>query len=590
MATEKKWAHASAPTRITARVLFTSLIGASVFAVPQSPQALQISSPANGSTVNPGQTLSVTVTSPAGTVFQMISLIGPDPIGFNTLATSAPAQFSIAIPADADCRFYTLTADGLTQSGQHATSAPIQIDLERADVPMQISASDSGLVLESLGEQVHLVVFASFSDGSTINVTRSSLVSYGSSNTSVAAVDASGTVTGAAPGSASITATYAISGQSRQVSIPVNVSPPKLAVSPASLTFGSQSVGTSSPAQQLTLSNVSPDNLSVLALTASGDFSETDNCIASSPLGASSTCTANVTFSPTAAGARAGTLNIANSANIIPISIPLSGTGTTAPAITGLSPSSGAVGSSVTITGVNFGASQGTSTVTFNGTATGPTSWSATSIVTPVPSGATTGNVVVTVSGVASNGVSFTVVVNRPVAYVQGNSATLWNTTNTVMTLPYTGAQTIAAASPNANVVKVTFATAPGNPEIKAAEYSGLDTVNPLDVSVANQGYIADRGYTCIDPNTCPGDLSTSGPVTTTNANDLLVGANTVDYVVGEFTIGPGAGFTSRITTANGDILEDKLVSATGSYAATAPLFQDGEFIMQMVALRAATH
>src|SRR6267143_1909882 len=94
----------------------TTAVGASLAQQP----ALQISSPATGSIVNPGQTLSVTVTSPAGLAFQMISVIGRDPIGFNTLATSAPAQFSIAIPPDADCRIYTLTADGVTQSGQSA--------------------------------------------------------------------------------------------------------------------------------------------------------------------------------------------------------------------------------------------------------------------------------------------------------------------------------------------------------------------------------------------------------------------------------------------------------------------------------------
>jgi len=230
-------------------------------------------------------------------------------------------------------------------------------------------------------------------------------------------------------------------------------------------------------------------------------------------------------------------------------------------------------------------------------------------------------------------------VVNRPVAYVQGNAATQWTTQNTVMTLPYTAAQSagnlnlvvvsqgagiyggpnatvssirdtrgnvyllaagptvrasvgmqaiyyaknIAAAAPSANVVTVTFAAPAYYPEIRAAEYSGLDTVNPLDVSVANQG------NACLD--SCPGgQASTSGPVTTTNANDLLVGANTVDYVVGESTTGPGAGFTSRIMPSTGDILEDKVVSATGSYSATAALYQTGEYIMQMVAFRAATH
>lgn len=210
---------------------------------PQGKPVLQITSPPSGVVVNPGQTLTVTVTSPAGLAFQMIAVIGPDPIGFNTLASSVPAQFSIAIPSDADCRLYTLTADGLTQSGQHVTSASIQIDVERPDFPVSLSASDSGLALESQGEQVHLAVLADFADGSTVDVTHSTLLSYASSNPAVATVDASGTVTVVAAGNAFVTAKYTILGQSLQISIPVNVSHPKLTVSPAS---SSQSVGTSS--------------------------------------------------------------------------------------------------------------------------------------------------------------------------------------------------------------------------------------------------------------------------------------------------------------------------------------------------------
>jgi hypothetical protein len=146
-------------------------------------------------------------------------------------------------------------------------------------------------------------------------------------------------------------------------------------------------------------------------------------------------------------------------------------------------------------------------------------------------------------------------------------------------------AKNIAAAAPNANVVTVTFASAADYPRIRIVEYSGLDTANPLDASVSNQG----------TPTPLPPDyiiwMSSSGSVTTTNANDLLVGANSVDYT-STWTSGPGTGYTSRITSDGsvGDILEDELVHAAGSYSATAPLAWEADFIMQMVAFRAATH
>jgi nitrogen fixation protein FixH len=39
------------------------------------------------------------------------------------------------------------------------------------------------------------------------------------------------------------------------------------------------------------------------------------------------------------------------------------------------------------------------------------------------------------------------------------------------------------------------------------------------------------------------------------------------------------------LTTPEGDIAEDRMVTATGSYSATAPL-SSGQWIMQMVAFR----
>ena len=77
---------------------------------------------------------------------------------------------------------------------------------------------------------------------------------------------------------------------------------------------------------------------------------------------------------------------------------------------------------------------------------------------------------------------------------------------------------------------------------------------------------------------------SNSGVVTTTFANDLLLGANLVQT----HTTGAGASFTNRmITNPDGDILEDRIVTAVGNYSAAAPL-QSAQWIMQMVTFRAA--
>ena len=406
--------------RVRISLLGSALIGVFLIAsssFAQQAPSLQISSPASGSVATPGQTLSISVTSPNGTAFSQVAVIGPDPIGFSVLATSVPAQFSIAIPADANCRIYNLTADGITTSGQGATSLPIQIDVERADLPTSLTTPVSDIVLETIGEQRSFMTIAGFSDGTTIDVSESTLMSYTSTNNAVANVDATGLVTAVGAGSAAISASYTLAGKGIQLTVPVQVLIQKLTISQNSLTFPAQALGTTSTPQPVTLTNSSLGAVKILSLSATGDFSETDNCVASSPLPVNGSCTANVSFSPTTGGTQVGKLSVANGANIVPISISLTGTGTgtaLTPAITTVSPSSGAVGTPVTITGTNFAATQGTSAVTFNSTPAIPTSWNSTSMVVPVPSGATTGNVVVTVGGVASNGISFTVTAPAP--------------------------------------------------------------------------------------------------------------------------------------------------------------------------------
>jgi hypothetical protein len=132
-------------------------------------------------------------------------------------------------------------------------------------------------------------------------------------------------------------------------------------------------------------------------------------------------------------------------------------------------------------------------------------------------------------------------------------------------------AKNISPAAAAANTVTVTFSVAAAFADIRIAEYSGLDTVNPLDGSFGAQGSTT--------------SISDSGPVTTTSANDLLVGANLVQST----TTGAGAGYTNRTITQDGDILEDRIVTVTGSYNATAALDRVQPWIMQIVAFRTAS-
>jgi len=94
---------------------------------------------------------------------------------------------------------------------------------------------------------------------------------------------------------------------------------------PDALSFGNQVVGTTSVAQTLTLTNTGTTALKVNSIAAAPNFSQTNTCGASLPVGAS--CTISVTFKPTGEGPLAGAVTVTGSAVGSPFTIPLSGTG-----------------------------------------------------------------------------------------------------------------------------------------------------------------------------------------------------------------------------------------------------------------------
>jgi len=132
-------------------------------------------------------------------------------------------------------------------------------------------------------------------------------------------------------------------------------------------------------------------------------------------------------------------------------------------------------------------------------------------------------------------------------------------------------AKNVVAAPANANTVTVHFSVAANYADVRILSYSGLDRANPLDVAAGASG---NSGTT------------DSGLVTTTSSNELLVAGNTIWST----TAGPGPGFVSRmITSPDGDIAEDRVVTSAGSYRATAPLAGTGPWVMQVATFRAAS-
>ena len=130
-------------------------------------------------------------------------------------------------------------------------------------------------------------------------------------------------------------------------------------------------------------------------------------------------------------------------------------------------------------------------------------------------------------------------------------------------------ASNIKAAAAGTNTVTVTFNTSTPFVDIRALEYSGLDPVNPFDVGASASG---------------SGTSANSGTVTTTAASELIFGAG---MTTGGFSAA-GTNFTNRIiTTPDLDIAEDRFVTTTGSYSATASL-RLCRWVMQVATFKAA--
>jgi IPT/TIG domain len=287
--------------------------------------------------------------------------------------------------------------------------------------------------------------------------------------------------------------------------------------------------------------------------------------------------------------------------------------------VNGISPSSGTASgaTSVKITGTGFLSG---ATVTFGGVAgTNVTVANSTTITATTPSHtAATVNVVVAnsnrQSGTLTNGFTYTGSTSAAVKFVQVNYMT--STSASFLTTPYLSQQTAGnlnvvavmwgdtaravssvtdskgnsyalAAGPNkatgltsaiyyakniasgSNMVTVTFNGTAAYPNVNVLEYSGLDTGNPLDASAAAMG---------------SGTTANSGTATTSSANELIVGAGNPSS---GFTAA-GSGFSSRTINGFGGISEDRVVSSTGSYNATAAL-TSGTWVMQMAAFRAGS-
>jgi Pro-kumamolisin, activation domain/Abnormal spindle-like microcephaly-assoc'd, ASPM-SPD-2-Hydin len=168
---------------------------------------------------------------------------------------------------------------------------------------------------------------------SSITVTGANTVTFAQTNNCPASLAASATCTvevtidptGTGARSASITIADSVGTQN--VALTGTGVAAALSITPTSLAFGNQTVGVKSAAKAITLKNTTTKAITISGIKVTGantvSFAQTNNCPGS--LGASATCTIEVTLDPTGTGARSADVTV--TASTATTNVPLTGTG-----------------------------------------------------------------------------------------------------------------------------------------------------------------------------------------------------------------------------------------------------------------------
>ncbi|HEV2494752.1 MAG TPA: choice-of-anchor D domain-containing protein [Terriglobia bacterium] len=335
---------------------FVSNIGLTPAAVI-SPSSLTFSSQSVGTTSSP-QTVTLSSNGTAPVHFSSIAASG-DFAQTNTCGSGSAAGSTCTIsvtftPTATGTRTGTLTITdnaggspqtvGLTGTGAGGPAASLS--------PASLTFNSQNIGTTSSAQPVSLTNTGSAALTITsIGITGTNAGDFAQTNNCGITVNAGGsctinaTFTPTATGtrSGSVTITDNASGSPQNVALTGTGASPGASLAPSSLTFSSQQVGTTSPAQAVTLTNNGNATLTVTSIgitgANAGDFAQTNNCGTTVNAGAS--CTINATFTPTATGTRAGSVTITDNASDSPQTVALTGTGAAAgaPAVS-LSPSS----------------------------------------------------------------------------------------------------------------------------------------------------------------------------------------------------------------------------------------------------------
>jgi hypothetical protein len=300
--------------------------------------ATSIVSSLNPSSVGQSVTFTATVTAklggtPTGTVS---FLDGNSTLGISPLSSGGTAVFSTSTLAEGthtmtavyngDSSFAGSTSPVVSQVVQGAVATVAPTSVAFPSTPVGTASSPQTVTLTNSGNIVLTISSIGISGNNAADFTQSN--NCGSALAVNASCSISVTFTPSAEGSR--TGTLSISdtaaGSPQTVSLTGTGSGAVLSLTPPSLTFPSQYVGTSGLPQNVSLQNTGNTALTISNVTVSpSDYAETSGCTSSLAPGVS--CTIAVFFDPTASGTRTGTLTVTDNAPGSPHTVALTGTG-----------------------------------------------------------------------------------------------------------------------------------------------------------------------------------------------------------------------------------------------------------------------
>ena len=163
--------------------------------------SLRITSPADRTTISPGETLTVTVEATPGS---QTVLVG-SPFGYGDGLKTPPYRFTLHIESNLRPRRYPITAIGFVIPGQAVASDPIFVQVEWPDQPVRLRVETSDTFFKDMK---YVDVIGEFADGTSTYLNESTHISFASATPAIARVDKVGYVTLVSPGQATIVVTY----------------------------------------------------------------------------------------------------------------------------------------------------------------------------------------------------------------------------------------------------------------------------------------------------------------------------------------------------------------------------------------------